>query len=575
MKTVRNILQESTAKRWEMVRTNSFYQPRLAAMRAEAEELLGEAIPASSFAQYHLYYENGNRLTYENAYFERRRRLNLFAFLYFLDADEKYLRPLEDILWAILDEFTWALPAHVDEILPLKKQRAMLDLFASETGYTLSEIYFLLQDRLPELLNRRIEAEVQRRIIDSFLYTFPDGGNRWEHMDNNWAAVCAGSVGMAFLYMASEEEWEAAKPRLLKSIDNFLSGFHEDGACLEGFTYWQYGFGYFLQFAENLRQYTEGKENLLLLPKVDKIAQFQQNCILDDNLSLPVSDANIEHFKQDLYITHYLYHHFAGIELPEQSMSYQYGEDHCYRWGGFFRYFLWTDPSLPTCTRQKKSWYFEDAAWYLKNAEHYAFMAKAGDNDEPHNHNDIGSFCLSHNNAFLLYDLGAGEYTASYFQEETRYNHLVNASFGHSVPIIDGCGQLAGKQYCGSVKEHTDSTLSISREGAYAVSGLSSLTRNFTFLSNEILWTDVFCFKDGESHNITERLVTKKKPEVEAGCVKIQELCILFSPEELAASVQEQSYVGHQGEPQTVYFIDFCQKVAEEEYSFTWKLQLP
>lgn len=575
MKTKRNLLQEFNSAKWEQMKTNPFYKPQIDAIRAEADRLMEEPIPSVSFADYHLYYETGNRLQYENSYFERRKRLNIYAFLYLLDQNDTYRKAFFDILWAILDEFTWALPAHVDETLPLEKQRCMLDLFASETGYTLSEIYFLLHDRLPALLCRRIEAEIQERVIHSFLVLFPDGTNRWESMDNNWAAVCAGSVGNTFLYMASDEEWEAAKPRLLACMDNFLSGFSNDGACLEGFTYWQYGFGYFLQFAELLRQHTDGAEDLLTLPKVQKIAQFQQNCILDDSLCIPVSDANIEHFKQDLYISHYLFQHFPDIELPAQELSYHFGDDHCHRWGGFLRYFLWTDPTAPACTLNKKSWYFEDAAWYIHNADAYAFMAKAGNNDEPHNHNDIGNFCLTHNNRFLLFDLGAGEYTASYFKEETRYSHITNSSFGHSVPIIGGQGQIPGKQYTGTIQEASENRLVISMEHAYEVPALHSLTREFAFSKDNIVLKDTYVFgATSEISEITERFITKIEPSLAENCVQIDALSLQFDSTVLTPSICTKTYIGHHGTEETVYLIDFAFIPSSAETAISFELKL-
>lgn len=569
MITSRHILQEFNENKWKEISTHPFYKEQIRAIRSEADRLLHEPIPAVSFSDYHLYFETGNRLQYEFAYFERRKRLNIYAFMYLLERSETYLRPLNDIIWAILDEFTWSLPAHASETLSLKEQHTMLDLFASETGYTLSELYFLLHDSLPSLLTRRMKQEIQERVIDAFL-SLENGTARWEQMTNNWAAVCAGSVGNAFLYMATDAEWEQAKPRLLLCMEHFLSGFSDDGACLEGYTYWQYGFGYFLQFAETLRQYTNNKEDLLASVKVQNIAKFQQNCILDDRLSLPISDANNEYFQQDLYITHYLYRHFDGIEIPDQSMSYHFGDDHCHRWGGFIRYFLWTDPSLPQCTLNKKSFYFKDAAWYIRNTKEYAFMTKAGNNDEPHNHNDIGHFSLSHKNHFLLYDLGAGEYTASYFQEETRYDHITNSSFGHSVPIINGIGQKAGKEYYGTILKESEKELSLSLEHAYPISELTSLVRTFQFGEQTIQMTDSYQFEsDADAQQVTECLVTKIEPVIQEDCVKINALSIRFDPQILCVSVTPKHYVGHQGSSETVYLIHFDVKKPSQSFHVT------
>ena len=39
--------------------------------------------------------------------------------------------------------------------------------------------------------------------------------------------------------------------------------------------------------------------------------------------------------------------------------------------------------------------YFKNAGWYIKRTSNYEFAAKAGDNKESHNHNDIGVFLLN------------------------------------------------------------------------------------------------------------------------------------------------------------------------------------
>ena len=63
-----------------------------------------------------------------------------------------------------------------------------------------------------------------------------------------------------------------------------------------------------------------------------------------------------------------------------------------------------------------------------------AFAIKGGNNGEPHNHNDVGSFLYFIGEEEIISDLGAGEYTKAYFGPE-RYSVLCCSSRGHSVPI--------------------------------------------------------------------------------------------------------------------------------------------
>lgn len=170
---------------------------------------------------------------------------------------EKYIKAYEDTVWAICDEFSWALPAHIDNALPMEDYRGFIDLFAAETGFALAESSHLLKKMLEEKLLNRIEFEVRGRIIDSYM---SEKEFSWEKSHSNWASVCAGSVGAAFLYLADDEEIRKALPRIEKTLDYFLSGYGADGVCREGYGYWSYGFGFFVYFAELLRQYSDGEK---------------------------------------------------------------------------------------------------------------------------------------------------------------------------------------------------------------------------------------------------------------------------------------------------------------------------
>lgn len=64
----------------------------------------------------------------------------------------------------------------------------------------------------------------------------------WESGRNNWGAVCACSVGIAFLYEETDAaRRRAALSRVLATMDAFLNSFPPDGTCEEGVGYWEYG----------------------------------------------------------------------------------------------------------------------------------------------------------------------------------------------------------------------------------------------------------------------------------------------------------------------------------------------
>lgn len=77
------------------------------------------------------------------------------------------------------------------------------------------------------------------------------------------------------LYLGTDEEIKTVLPRIKETLEYYLKGFGDDGACVEGINYWAYGFGYFTYFAQLLYQYSDGKDNLF--DNVENIALFPQN----------------------------------------------------------------------------------------------------------------------------------------------------------------------------------------------------------------------------------------------------------------------------------------------------------
>jgi len=90
---------------------------------------------------------------------------------------------------------------------------------------------------------------------------------------NNWTAVCAGCVGMTYIYM-QPERFPYVQDRILASLQSFIDLYGDDGACTEGLSYWDYGFGYYIYFADLLYKFTDGKMDLIHQEKIRSIAQL-------------------------------------------------------------------------------------------------------------------------------------------------------------------------------------------------------------------------------------------------------------------------------------------------------------
>ncbi|KGE17897.1 heparinase II/III family protein [Paenibacillus wynnii] len=568
---------------WSLVRESSSYEKELSEIRQEGERLSAVPVPELSYSLFSIYSLTGSRLEYERVYFERRRMMNTFTFLSLIEPERKeHLNQLGDILWSICNEFTWCLPAH----LGTENMDRTIDLFSAETGFALSEIRILLGDRLAPLLHSRIQEEVRKRLFMPYL-TY--GPYSWETATHNWAAVCAGSIGSAALLILEDPEvLTDILKRVQVSMNCYLEGFGEDGACLEGLGYWNYGFGYYVYYADLLRKRSKGALNGFALEKVHSIAGFQQKCFLNGDLIANFSDSQPEG-RVHMGLSHYLSAMYPDVQAPPLSLRAAYHEDHCSRWAPAFRNLIWKDTTKDPLEWGAASYYLPDAEWLLSrhadadNAGTYGFAAKGGHNDEPHNHNDLGQFILLGNGTVYLSDLGSGEYTSAYFGE-ARYSYDCNGSQGHSVPIIDGQYQVAGAEAKAVVLKAetslTEDVLVLELSGAYLQSNLHSLNRSFVWQKREfptLTMSDEFHFAEAPAALI-ERFVTFCQPLLDKGSVILKGkddrgLRILYDASLLLPIITEHSYRDHFGAHKTWLGIDFhsLKPAKNERYVFEFQ----
>lgn len=287
----------------------------------------------------------------------------------------------------------------------------------------------------------------------------------WETSKMNWCAVCCGSIGAAAIWLMKNdrERLNNLLNRINISIMNYIDGFSDDGACLEGLEYYTYGMNFFVAYADLMYRYSDGTIDLLDNAKLKEIALFQQRCFLAGGVTVSFSDSQQDE-RYRVGLTMYLAKRYPGVGFPPEPLA-----------------------------------------------------AKGGHNAEPHNHNDVGSFLYVCDGESVLVDLGAGEYTRDYFNEN-RYKNICCRSLGHNVPLIDGKEQYAGEGYKATrfVSDDNGKT-EIDIEAAYGLGKNDRITRRFLFEKDCGICTVIDRFILSEPREITENLVTEFKPMIE-GC---------------------------------------------------------
>ena len=492
---------------------------------ASARAILAQStqIPVTSYTHYRLFRRSGERSAYQEAYFLKRSQLSASALLLFLGETE-WKDMVQDLIWNICEESNWVVPAHEDK---------MIDLFAAETAFELTETLLLLGETLEEEIRHRVRVEVERRVFDPYLrfYHLQD----WYLRGSNWNGVCNSAVAAAFLLL--EEEPGRLKRALeiaLTGLDAFLdTAFAEDGSSSEGVSYWQYGLLNFIPLAEFLYTLSDGAIDLLATEKLKRIAAFPLKLQLSGSSFASFSDCEESvHFHPGLLAR---LAKRTGEDALLSLLADGVALENDWRLPMMLRNILWWDGSRSAAVPPDNTYLPAGGTARLvtRMAAEWPFVlsVKAGHNDEEHNHNDIGSFLLHVAGENVLTDPGRGRYTRDYFRAG-RYENIFANSYGHSVPRIDGKLQGTGRAFAGTFVEvpeegATDRPAQVTLEfaAAYDCPDLTSARRELR-LSTEndgagtLRLHDTFTFAE-QMHEVEEAFITWLECEVEGATATI------------------------------------------------------
>jgi len=489
---------------------------------AKDDILKMKTIPSIDLKGYQIYLKEGNRSVFETQYFERRRLLSVMGLSMLIETNKESIECLENIIWQVCSEYTWALPAH----LPIKDNtneesaRYCIDLFSAETAQTLAEFYELYKELFSTEIKDRITYEINNRVFTPLL------DKKWDFEDkeNNWSSVIGSSLGMAAISILKDDSLKQKQvfQKVDKCLESYLKGFKSDGACVEGVGYWAYGFGYYCYFAEKYK--IAFKNNKYLEnPLLKSIASFPLGMEIGRGKFVQFADSTIAELPTGLLC--YCKKQFS-VSLPYTKSVSALEDNECYRWAELSRNLIWTNSTLNTIDITYKTKYFEDEQWLIINEENgFVFAAKASKNNDSHNHNDVGNFILGYKDELFLTDFGAGRYTKDYFNDEKRYNMLVNRSMGHCVPIINDCEEVFGNYKASNVIINRDKekvTFSMNLENVYPIhTKLFSFNREFDIYPNKKLIDikDNMIFNENDN-KIYQNFVSKIKPITISNTIK-------------------------------------------------------
>lgn len=424
-----------------------------------AREVLNQPIaplPASLFMEF---IRSGNRSHYETNYFSRRGSLNALAVAESLENNGEFLEGIVNYLWEITAEHTWCVPAHCGMAAdPLPEPPAeIVDLFAAETGMTLSSVLNLLEPDLKEIspnLVRTVRENLLRRVVEPILRKpFPF---HWLDGRNNWTPwVCSNCLCTVFCVLKDEpEKLEKAVAVLQEGIDKYIRLYPADGGCTEGPTYWGRSPGMLLFFMEQIRNWSGS-------PKIRPMAEYILNaCITPDyyadfgdcppRTGIPAGAAACRTVKNGS-MQIYSWHPFSPwicCRFGERigcdalvSMGLLAARD--YPAHALLRdlfstlaFFFWIPARRASAIRKKPVVFYPESQILFLNEGETALAAKRGHACN-HHHCDVGQVILFHRNRPVLVDLGSVEYRRATFGPDRWKDWHLNAE-GHNIPQFNG-----------------------------------------------------------------------------------------------------------------------------------------
>ena len=447
----------------------------------------------SDFTQFS---KSGNRLAFEDKYFPRRRKLCSLVMAECVQNSGRFIPDILDGLYLILEESTWCLPAHNSYIRDAKQEylpdvtRPIIDLFDAESGALVAMTEYLLRPVF-EKISPYISGYVDKRLLERIFVPYLSEhfwwmGNGREPMCN-WTSWCTQNILLCALTRREDFFDEARRRDFLEraavSLDFFLDEYGDDGCCNEGAQYYSHaglclfgalevmsgaienggmssfdrvfedpliknigsyivrmhaGGDYYINFADcspicgrrTAREYLFGKRTGDRALSYFAASDFAKG---DTEERILTGEINL------FYHVVQAFAHDEMMEIAEKSAGGSRISEKVHT-GGEEKYAQASgEPPAPSDI------FFESTGLMIVRDEHFVVAAKAGNNGDSHNHNDVGSFTVYKDGRPLIIDLGVGTYTAKTFSKE-RYEIWTMQSQFHNVPtFLAGNAQDLGK----------------------------------------------------------------------------------------------------------------------------------
>ncbi|MBO4456153.1 MAG: heparinase II/III family protein [Butyrivibrio sp.] len=425
------------------------------------EKALNEPWTMLLISDFREFLKTGDRLGFEDKFFPRRRKLNKLVMAECVENKGRFVDDILDGLYLILEETTWCLPAHNTYIRDAKQEsmpdvtRPVIDLFCAETGAEIAVCEYLLRPvfvRVSPYISGYVNERLKERIFEPYMNMhFWWMGNGKEPMCN-WTSWCTQNVLASVLTRDESFFTEDERRRFLEkaaaSCDYFLDEYGDDGGCDEGAQYYSHAALTLFGCLELMRNALEQKGEREFSKVYDEelirnVANYIVKMHAGDGYYVNFADCSALPGRRTA--REYLFGKavkdeslvgFAACDFKSESTDERLISDEINLFYHVMQAFAYDEMlALPeSSVRPEDSW-FESMRLMVASDDTYTLSAKAGDNGDSHNHNDVGSFTVYKNGKPFVIDLGVGTYTQKTFSDR-RYEIWTMQSQFHNLPTF-------------------------------------------------------------------------------------------------------------------------------------------
>ena len=238
---------------------------------------------------------------------------------------------------------------------------------------------------------------------------------------NNWNPwILSNLLALAMLVEDDEVRQAELVHRALRGLDTFLSGYHSDGGCDEGITYWERAGAAVYDCLDVLDSATGGVISVWDDPLIKEMGRYVYRAHIGGAWYVNFADGSA----RTVGVPNLVYHYGQRIgddALTAHGIASQARDDAAHGFHTYTR--VLRSLFQPTSAAEPDSAYplvlqsWLDGIEVLtaretEGSEQGLFLAaKGGNNGESHNHNDIGSFIVGLDGQPVLIDVGVGRVT--------------------------------------------------------------------------------------------------------------------------------------------------------------------